>query len=169
MSYQERVEKIIDSLDLGKPIFNVSLRGKYLELEESNWDPGLEDKGFIENLVNRYARRTFSSSKRAYIVDKEDAIKNIGDHAMSNVLDVFVKCSPYSEPRRTNIYKGFCNVVNDNRNNIEFKKSIFDIYEYYHNSTLTESIKHPNNDVHRKNIYQLFFLMEKSYGKKTSN
>lgn len=169
MSFVERVQDIVDNLDLGKPIFRVELRSKSVELREDDWHHGLNDDNLLEQMVARNVRRRFDSKAKKYYIDSGDIIENIGSHVIYDIDSVFMACSPFDQPRRTNAYKDFRETVNRNRNNLEFQKAIFDIYEYYHSNTQTDSISSPKNDVHRTNIYHLLCLMEKSYGKKSNN
>lgn len=168
MGYVDKINDVLNNIDLGKPIFEVRIGSNEITLNENGWDPDLDESICIDGFISKYARRRYSKTDKEYYVDIETTTTEIEHDVMRKILDVFIKCSPNTKPRRTNIFRNFYHVVEQNRNVQEFKNSIFDIYEYYFNSTLTETIDHNNNDVHRKNIYQLLCLMEKSYGKKTS-
>lgn len=165
MSYVDRVKTAIDSLDLGEPIFKTSVRENAIMVTEQAWKSDLDNSDLVNYMVNRYGTRVYDPKKKEFYIDMIYLLKSIDHHIFNNVLDMFVQCSHYNSPRRTNAYKGFRDTVDRNKSNEEFKKQIFDIYEYYINSTSTDPIKHPDNDVHRKNIYHLLCLMEKSYGK----
>lgn len=171
MSYVDKINSVVDALDLGKPIFNVQLRGKNIRVNDQEWNPHFDMSNFVESSVksNIYRYRMFDSNKKEYYVKKDDLVDSIISEHIDSIISIFTECSPYDQPRRTNIYKDFVEVVRGNKNNEKFRDAIFNIVEYYFNSTQTDSIRHPNNDVHRKNIYHLLCLMEKSYGKKTSN
>jgi len=169
MSYYERVEKVIKSMNLGEPLFEVTIRNNNINMQGIDWDSGLRGDKFIDEMINKFAVRYFNVASRSYTVDIDDATVNIGNHVLYSIMDVLCRCSPNSEPRRTKLYKSFNKTVSMNRNSKEFRAAIFDIYEYYYNNTQTESINHENNDVHRKNIFQLLCLMEKRYGKTTNN
>jgi len=163
MSYAERIKTIVNGLDLKKPIFNLNVLQNRIELEEESWHPDLDDNDVISFYVNRYTRRQFSDRK--YSVDHTIAVKALEEDLYSCAVDMFTKTSPNKEPRRTNLYRSYCEIVRDNLYKQEFKDSIFNIYEYFWNSTRDKQITHRDNDVHRTNIYNLLCLMEKSYGK----
>lgn len=169
MSYQDKIREVIKNMHLGTAEFKVDVYDKRIALIEYEWDHGLDTHNFIGFLVASYGDRAYDLTFRRYTMDADNVIGRSEKYIMGNIIGVFKACSPYNQPKRTKVYKDFCDVVRNNRRDEEFKKSIFDIHEYYFNSTLTDSIKHRNNDVHRTNVYQLLCLMEKSYGKKTSN
>lgn len=171
MSYVDKISNIVDKLDMGEPVFKLRIRSKYISADEKEWNPNFNTNNFTEACIDfnikRY--RMFDSSRKEYYVNKDELINSIIKECVDSIILVFSECSPYDQPRRTNVYKDFIEVVKSNKNNESFRNAIFDIQEYYFNSALTDSITHPSNDVHRKNIYHLLCLMEKSYGKKTSN
>ena len=168
MDYREKISSVINNMDLGEPIFQVDLSRNRVNLSEASWSADLNEGDLIDRLVNRHARRSFSRTEKKYTIDTECAIQDSEREVMRDIIDIFIRCSPNAKPRRTIIFKDFYNAVDCNKHNDEFKSAMFDIYEYYFDNTLTESISSTNNDVHRTNIYQLLCLMEKKYGKKTS-
>lgn len=169
MSYLDKINNVVDGIDLGKPIFTVRFKNNDISLDEGNWGLNLDKDNFIKILIHKYIERRFDKATKKYCTNTADAIKEIEREVIRKMIDIFIECSPNAKPRRTNAFRNFVYVIEQNKSVQEFKNSIFDIYEYYLNSTLTETINHTNNDVHRKNIYHLLCLMEKSYGKKTGN
>ena len=169
MSYVERVKDIVNNLDLGTPMFDMNITKYHLTLKPTKGPINLDNNKFIESVIDMLFMVEYSVSDKKYTVDTDKLVHDIGLYVINSIKDVFIKCSPNKQPTRTNAYKNFIKILTDNRNNPEFVDAIFNIYEYYADNTLTESIQHKNNDVHRKNIYHLLCLMEKSYGKKTSN
>jgi len=165
MSYLDRTRTVVDSLDMGKPIFKVIVRDNRLLVKEESWHPNLDDSNLVNKLVNRHADRLFNRESKHFYIDFSSLMQSIDSEMLSDMLDIFIACSPYDAPRRTNVYKSFRDIVGREKRNLEFKKSMFDIFEYYTTTTVTDSISKSENDVHRKNIYHLLCLMEKSYGK----
>lgn len=166
---KEKVDSIVSSLDVGIPIYTLNFRQTNISVSNSSWKPTIDDSDFVGSLVKKYINRRLDLKNRRYNLNTDELYSNIGDHSVSYLREIFSACSPYSEPRRTNVYKDFMAVINANQRDAEFQQAAFDLCEYYWNQTRTESIRSKNNDVHRTNIYNLLLLMEKRYGKKSSN
>lgn len=165
MSYAERIKTVVDNLDLKKPVFHLTVTRNRIETEEDRWDPDLDEDDVLSFYINRYTRRKYDTVEKTYYVDSSMAIKGLEDEMYRNSIDMFMKTSPNKEPRRTNIYRSFCNMLEENIYKQEFKDSLFNIYEYFWSNTRDKQITHKENSVHRTNIYNLLCLMEKSYGK----
>ena len=169
MNYVEKIRNIVDGLELGKPIFDVNVTDRDITLSTPQWMPGLDKSDYTNYLVETKARRTFSKSEKKFYVDSEEIINGVDRSLHADILNLFLRTSPNKAPRRTKIFKSFYSIVHTYKNNQDFKNTMFGILEYNYSVTQTESITSPNNDVHRKNIYQLLILMEKKYGKANSN
>lgn len=166
MNYIERIKAKTDTIDLKKPIFKIVFdRDGDIDAVEDDWSTGLSDNDILNTMINKCARRTFDKHTRTYCLNISEIQDHIRRETTGSLIDMFICCSPYDQPRRTNIYKSFYQTVKSNLQNQEFLNNAFNICEYYYDSTRTDSIKHPDNDVHKKNIYQLLCLMEKKYGK----
>jgi len=165
MTIRNRVNSIVDNIDLGKPVYEVTLSEKRIKASLPHFNMNIDGEDFVSRCVERWMSRDYVSSENKFEINKEEIIEKTERQVHRNIIDLFIACSPYAKPRRTAIFKKFYYVVDENNNNEEFKKSIFDIYEYFYNNTRTESITHSSNDAHRTNIYQLLCLMERKYGK----
>jgi len=165
-NYLDKINKILDNINPGSSEFKLIITGRYLKPKASEWNTNLPEEGFYEYYINRHAHRTFNIDKKKWILDKDTTINQIESSILNSIDGIFRKCSPNKAPRRTKIYKSFCQVVYNNKGTIEFINSVFDIAEYYKSVTGVKSIITETNDVHRKNIYQLLCLMEKNYGSK---
>ena len=169
MSYIDKLNTMMDELDVGKPIFPISVNNNNVRVREERWKAGLEGADLYSLAINRECDRTFDKLKKEYYINREYVIININRWMHQVIRDIFLKSSPAVAPKRTKVYKAFINIMKENRHNEKFMNSIFDIAEYYYQVTETDSIDKKVNDVHRKNIYQLLCLMEKSYGKNKTN
>ena len=121
---------------------------------------------FFHSLLHRCV---WCPGKKKFYVDSEEIINGVDRQLHADLLNLFLRTSPNKAPRRTKIFKSFYNMTHSYKHNQDFKNTMFGILEYNHSVTQTESITSSNNDVHRKNIYQLLVLMEKKYGKTNSN
>ena len=164
MNYIEKINNVISGLDLKKPIFSISILDSRINAEDDRWESGLEETSLVNHYINRHATRKYDPKLRKYVICSSDTIKMVEEDLGYNLISVFMACSPFDEPRRSKIYKSFCEVLRANMGDQEFKNSIFNIYEYYYNCTINLKITHSSNDVHRTNIYNLLCLMEKRYG-----
>jgi len=169
VNYKDKIIAKIKTLDVGKPIFKLIINEQRVRLNEGSWEPNLDGTKFYNKLINCEVYRAFNVETKAFYIDEDEAIKKISNNVIRSIFNIFISCSSAKMPKRTKIYKQFQAVVKENRSKIEFVNSIFDIAEYYYQVTQTDSIKKRINDVHRKNIYQLLCLMEKSYEKNKTN
>lgn len=169
MNHQEKLKNKFTSLDLGKPIFELSISTQMIRMTGTKWSPNLEDGDMYNSLINENCSRSFDTKTKKYTINEDTIIERIEVAVARDIDNIFKSCSPAKEPKRTKAYKTFNTILRENRGKIEFMNSIFDIAEYYHQVTQTESINKSSNDVHRKNIFQLLSLMEKSYGKSKTN
>ena len=166
MNYRYKINKILNDIDPGKAEFRINVSDRYIQPRIKSWEVTLEGDGFYEEAINKYANREFLSKEKKFIIDREETISTIQHRVMGRAEQMFRTCSPAKAPKRTKAYKTFRTVLYDNKGTIDFVNSIFDIAEYYHTITKTDSITDDKNDVHRKNIFQLLCLMEKNYGSK---
>lgn len=169
MQYQDKINSVIDSLELGEPIFDIKVRNEKISAKPANWEINLDHSDFTERMVKRCVERKYNADKRAFYIDNDTVIREIEDTIVNGIMQLFKACSPYDAPRRTKIYKDFTATVRRNYRNSKFINDLYNIKEYVHSVTQTDSITHRTNDVHRKNVYSLLCLMEKNYGEKTSN
>lgn len=167
VNYIARIKEIISTIDLGEPIFTVSVGKKSIALEPQKWEKKSFDESIcLEHMISRCFYREYDEVNCEYKVDEDQIIKSVNNNITSTCQEIFIACSPSKVPRRTTAFKDYIKMVAKNKkDNQEFLNNIFDICEYYWNNTQTESINDKNNDVHRQNIYQLLCLMEKRYGK----
>lgn len=169
MNYIDKINSRVEGLDVGKPIFEMHVAESVIRLSGQQWSPDLDDNDWYNLLVNKSCNRTFNKERKEYYIDKDATVGRIKHDVIRSITEIFKKCSPAKEPKRTKAYRNFRAIIEENRSTIDFINSIFDVAEFFYSVTKTESIKHPKNDVHRKNIYQLLCLMEKSYGKAKTN
>ena len=169
MNYVDKINSKLEGLDLGKPVFFLSVSPHVIRVNPNSWVPDIEENDMYDTLIKQHCNRSFSKTNKNYFIDNDLVVSRIKDDILTNTINIFLQCSPAKEPKRTKAYKSFRTILGKNRSRIDFVNSLFDINEYYQSMTKTESIKSPNNDVHRKNIYQLLCLMEKSYGKAETN
>lgn len=167
MKGEEKLEHLLDSVDLGKPIMNLSVSKSAIRLREPEFTPSFETEGFYEELLLPSVRRFFNGKE--FELDKRSILDRVKFQIMDEIKTLFIACSDAKEPTRTKAYKGLVGVIDDNKFKKEFMDSLYDIAEYNYQVTRTESIKSKSNDVHRKNIFQLLSLMEKRYGKAETN
>ncbi len=165
MTYQDNIEAVINSIKFEKPIFDVLVSDTELEAKPKSWRANLDESSMINRYVNRFAIRTYNGHTKKFIIHTAELIEDVNRDLVADIINIFLNCSPYDMPRRTKAYKAFRKVVAENTKNIKFLDSIFNISEYYTNNTTTGSIQNKDDGVHRKNIYHLLCLMEKSYGK----
>lgn len=169
MSFIDKINALIDNVDPGKAEFIVGVRKDYISIRAPAWDSNISNQGYYESLLKRTIIRTYLNEGRRWLIDRDRTISSIQNQIIYQIYEIFRSCSPTKEPKRTKIYKSFCAMLGENKGKIDFINSIADVSEYYYLVTKTEPIKNINNDVHRKNIYQLLCLMEKSYVKRKTN
>ena len=168
MNYIEKIEKIIATIDVGNPIFKVNVNSHQIRINDFPWSTNLV-KGYYEDLIRVNCRRDFEKGLNRYVINTQHIIACVVNEMRHNGVSLYLECAPNKEVRRTKAYKLFLATHNENSSNIEYINSMFDISEYYYNVTKTDSINKTSNDIHRKNIFQLLTLMERKYGKKTSD
>lgn len=166
MSYKAKIDEVLDSLDLGSAKFNLNIRKDSIRVNEQKWifNPSAGSTVY-KDIVGKVMNRTFNKDSNKYEFDRERIYRDSYRLVRDDLNHIFQQCSPAKEPRRTKLYKTFSAILKECHGKTEFVNSLFDIAEYYYTVTETESIKSQKNDVHRKNIFQLISLMEKSYGK----
>jgi len=170
MSYIDKINAILDEIDPGNATFKILITDNYVRVEDSHWTiPTPTEEDFYNSRVHYCVSRSLNKETLKYEIDKDSTVSKIENDVYNDIVNIFQKCSPTKEPRRTKIYKSFVEVVRQNKSTIKFSSALFDISEYYYNSAKTDSIKNSINDVHRKNIYQLLCLMEKNYAKRKTN
>lgn len=171
MGYKERILEIVDSIDIGESIFHVNiLLGTSIIAGESSFTVDVGTDTQEAAWVNKWARRIFNLKTKKYEINKQVLMAHVDNEIRNRSIMIFDKCSPYKEPRRTNVYKRFRNMVNelnpDKSNFDSIMNSLFDIMKYYDTQTDTNG---NIDDVHGKNVYNLLCLMEKSCGETNSN
>lgn len=170
MSYIDKFDSVLGRVDIGQAKFAVDVRSNVIRIKDTGWTFNLDtEEGFYTELAQKSTIRTFNSIEKKFVIDKDKTLERADAYIINDVKKLFIKCSPAKEPRRTKVYKSFLSILNQNKGKIDFMSSLYDICEYAHKITQTESISHISNDVHRKNIFQLLSLMERSYGKTETN
>lgn len=173
MNHVDTLRAILNSVSPGEPVFTLRLSGPAnIRTVESPWSANVSGNSFHELLVKNYARRTLAldhSNKKVYTIDVNNSISSIKESIGPQVMDIFMKVCPNTNPRRTKLFKDVQNMIrrlhtkDDNHPLLNFA---FDIVQYYDSVTKEFSIKDRQNDVHRKNMYQLFNIMEQKHGSK---
>lgn len=169
MSYKDKIETIVDAVDPGEPVFRLIVDKGFISPREDRWNVNLtniSENSFYHEYIRKNIRRTFDTTDKKWQIDKAILISKVERDVIRDINILFTKCSPAVAPKRTKVYKNFKAILDKSKHNVEFMNSMFDIAEYHWNQTQTDSILSATNDVHRKNIFRLLCLMEKSYGKK---
>ncbi len=168
MSYKEKINNILDEIEINNSKFTLIIKKNLIRINEPSWTPSFKNiEGFYEFNLRNHIQRSFNKESKKYVINKEKTITYLVEGVLSNLRHIFTRCSPAKKPPRTKAYKDFFETLRKNRNNEAFINSIFDISEYFYTITKSGSISHVDNDVHRKNIYQLLCLMGKKYGKES--
>ena len=175
MNNFNKIKEIIQSLDPGEPVQVIKISNKNnIRVIEKSWTPGLTGDSLHEKLVNSYATRKIRiiDGQASYVVDTDTIISNIKAFMGSEIVEVFRLVYPGSNAKRSNLYKSIFDISRKIKNSDNDSAALnfsFDVLQYYYSVTKELSIKDTANDVHRKNIYQLFNILEQKHGSKANS
>jgi hypothetical protein len=176
MSHSDKIKSVLSQIDPGKPILRVRISHDKTALRSSeigSWQPNIGGDSFHEKLVKEFVRRKIqnSYSPKGYVIDVDVTLSNINSHMTNEVLPLYSKVCFNSSPRRTKLYKQLILTLKklnrgQNENLLNF---IFDVVQYADSASRENSLTHPDNIVHRKNILKLFEIMEKKHGSNSAS
>lgn len=174
MKHFDTIKEILGTLDPGQPVVTIKLNGTTnLRLVEKSWSANIVSGSFYNDLINEFSRRKIvpTGPDRGYVVDVDNTLSNIKDHVVSSMIKIYSDSCPSKEPRRTKLYKQIYSLVRSaNRSDkTELLSFMFDIAQYNDSVTRELPLRNSANDVHRKNIYKLFEIMENKHGSKESS
>jgi hypothetical protein len=168
------ITDILSTVNVGQPVLTIKLNGtSNLRVIENSWSANITERSFHHDLAKDFAKRKMvvNDSDKGYAIDLDSTLSNIKDHVLGSILKIYSDSCPNKEPRRTKLYRQIYSLVRSaNRpDKTELLNFMFDIAQYADSVTREFLLTNPSNEVHRKNIYKLFEIMESKHGSKESS
>lgn len=170
----KEIENFIKDFDPGDAIYNIkpTPHKHMIIVELTEWKAKNDLHQSNSSWLNRHIiysiGRTFDSKTSKMKMIYNSTLARVKDAIASQIMDVYHRCSPFEQPRRSAAYKDMAKICMENQNNNDFINSVLPVINYFYD-TPKDSQYYVDDKTHKSNVYALFEILRKKYGNRARN